>query len=105
MDLNVFAFTGRLGRDAKQSVTKNGTDVTSFPVAISGFRDATIWVGVRAFGKLAEVCAGLSKGERVAVSGELSLREYEGKTYLDVSARSITFLTPKGGGNDDDIPF
>lgn len=59
----------------------------------------------------------ITKGTRVAVTGELKQREYNGKTYLSIRA---TALQPMGGGKpkddqsggnvnpadmDDEIPF
>ncbi|MBK7797529.1 MAG: single-stranded DNA-binding protein [Saprospiraceae bacterium] len=40
MSLNVWTFTGRLGRDAEQKYIPNGTAVTEFSVAVDvGFGD------------------------------------------------------------------
>jgi single-strand DNA-binding protein len=51
------------------------------------------------FGKRGEVLAQyLTKGSKVTVCGDLSTREHEGKTYLQVRADQVTL---QGGGNRD----
>ena len=59
----------------------------------------------------------ITKGTRVAVTGELKQREYNGKTYLSIRASDLALMgggKPKedqSGGNtspadmDDEIPF
>jgi single-strand DNA-binding protein len=42
----------------------------------------------------------LTKGSKVAVSGELSIEVYEGKTNLTVKVDQVTLL---GGGQDDNV--
>lgn len=87
---------GGITRDAVNRTTQDGDNVTSFSVAVSeGFGDkkrslyfdCTLW-GKRGSG-LAQY---LTKGTRVAVSGDLSTREHNGKTYLTVRASEVTLL-------------
>ena len=94
---------GGITRDAVNRTTQDGDNVTSFSVAVSeGFGDkkrslyfdCTLW-GKRGSG-LAQY---LTKGTRVAVSGDLSTREHNGKTYLTVRASEVTLL---GGGEKRD---
>ena len=126
--LKVFA-AGRVGQDAKHTTTQGGTDICSFSLACDvGFGDnkQTVWLDVAKFGKGAE---GLSryvkKGNQLTVSGNLSLREHDGKTYLKVQAddvalqggnssgeRSVSGNWPDNGSSsteaddlDDSIPF
>lgn len=121
------SIAGRLGRDAEHKQTQGGTDLCSFSVAADvGFGDSkqTVWVDVTKWGKGAQGLSGiLRKGAAVAVTGEMSLREHNGKTYVQCRADNVTILsTPQGsgqrqeqpdtGGNtpnpddlDDDIPF
>ena len=126
--LQVFA-AGRVGQDAKHTTTQGGTDICSFSLACDvGFGDnkQTVWLDVAKFGKGAE---GLSryvkKGNQLTVSGNLSLREHDGKTYLKVQAddvalqggnssgeRSVSGNWPDNGSSsteaddlDDSIPF
>ena len=118
--------TGNLGRDASFKTTQGGAQLCSFPVADeAGYGDnkQTLWFDVANWGKGSEGLARiLRKGSKVTVVGELTTREHEGKTYLQVNAASVKIMsTPQGGGQggtggaepapanyddiDDDIPF
>lgn len=93
---------GGIGKDAVTRTTQSGDKVTGFSVGVSeGFGDSkrTIWFDCSLWGNRGEKLAGyLTKGSRVAVSGDLSTREHEGKTYLTVRASEVTLL---GGGQDN----
>lgn len=96
---------GNIGKDA---VTRNAgsTTVTGFSVAVEQRgKDGkkTQWVNVSFWGKRGEVLAQyLTKGGRVAVAGELTTREYEGKTYLELEASNVTLMGGgQSGGSDD----
>jgi single-strand DNA-binding protein len=122
----ILTLAGNTGKDAEHKVTQGGTDFCRFSVAgESGYGDnkQTIWVDVTKWGKGSEGLARtLRKGSRVAVTGEMSTREHDGKTYIQCRADHIKILgTPDGarkadegqseqsGGFrddlDDDIPF
>jgi len=80
--MNIFTFTGNLGKDCEIGQTKNGGAVCKFSVAVkSGFGDnqKTNWVNCRIYGKRAETALPnyLLKGTQVAISGELELAEWE----------------------------
>ena len=80
--MNIYTFTGNLGGDAVASVTAGGKNVASWSVAVSsGFGDKKItsWIRCNLWGKRAEsgLIPYLVKGQQVAVSGELSVREWE----------------------------
>lgn len=117
---------GNLGRDAEYKETQSGKPLCSFAVAASvgfGENKQTYWVDVTNWGQGAKGLAGiLVKGSKVAVTGELTTREHNGKTYLQCRADKVTVLgTPQGGrvadgsqGSptnapvqeiDDEIPF
>jgi single-strand DNA-binding protein len=119
---------GGIGRDAQLRTTGNGDKVAGFPLGVSeGFGDKqrTIWFDVSIWGKRAETLAPmLTKGGKVCVSGDLSTREHEGKTYLTVRAAEVTLMSPRQEGQrqeqrqdrreaprnqradmDDEIPF
>ncbi|MBK7786885.1 MAG: single-stranded DNA-binding protein [Gemmatimonadetes bacterium] len=82
MSLNVWTFTGRLGRDAEQKYLPNGTAVTEFSVAVDvGFGDkkTTLWPRC-CFGDQASVAQYLLKGQQVGVSGSVNMREWTART-------------------------
>lgn len=101
MSLNVFSFTGNLGKDCRTGMA-GSTAVCNFTVAVkSGWGDKaqTLWIDCAMFGKQAEgkLPDYLVKGQQVAVSGELGTREHEGKTYLTCRATSVDLV----GGKSD----
>ena len=99
--LKVFA-AGRVGQDAKHTTTQGGTDICSFSLACDvGFGDnkQTVWLDVAKFGKGAEgLTRYVKKGNQLTVSGSLSLREHDGKTYLKVQADDIALQGGNSGG-------
>ena len=93
------SIAGNIGKDAEVRRTGDGTAVAGWSVAVEdrgGKEKRTYWFDVSLWGKRGEALAPyLTKGGRVAVSGELTTREHDGKTYLGVRADSVTLL---GGG-------
>ena len=80
--MNNWNFTGSLGQDCKVATTQNGKTVCEFSVAVnSGYGDnkKTTWANCVMFGKRAEgqLPGYLVKGQKVAVSGEMTLDTWE----------------------------
>lgn len=121
---------GNLGKDSVLRTTNNGDKVLGWSVAVeerNGQDKRTLWFDCSLWGKRGEALAQyLTKGSKVAVAGELSTREHEGKTYLTVRVSEVTLQGGKsegersygGGGSgapntggsfpddmDDDVPF
>lgn len=114
---------GRIGKDAVVRTTQGGDKVTSWGVAVeerSGQEKRTIWFDCSLWGKRGESLAQyLTKGASVTVSGELSTREHEGRTYLTVRVHDVTLQGGQREGGqtrpepqqnrreelDDEIPF
>lgn len=96
---------GNIGRDAVTRTTQGGEAVTGWTVAVEerkGQEKRTLWFDCNLWGKRGESLAQyLTKGSKVAVTGDLSTREHEGKTYLTVRVSEVTLL---GGGQRDDAP-
>jgi len=101
MSLNVWTFTGNLGRDAEQKHLPNGTSVVEFSPAVeSGFGDnkVTMWPRCAMFGdRGAKALQYLVKGQQVAVSGEIKLRDWknkdgETKTSLEVRVTDLQLI-------------
>ena len=100
--MNVFSFTGNLGKDCEVK-SFGGSSVCNFTVAAkSGFGDKaqTIWLDCALWGKQAEsgLVQYLTKGQQVAVSGELGSREHNGKTYLTLRTNNISLVGGKSEG-------
>lgn len=122
--MNVLSLTGNIGQDCRKG-NVGGTAVVNFSVAMkAGYGDKaqTVWVDCALWGKQAEsrLPEYLVKGQQVAVSGELSTREHDGKTYLQLRVNSIDLIgkrddsaapapqqqAPQQAANfEDDVPF
>ena len=89
---------GNIGRDAETRQV-GSTAVTNFNVAVEQRAKGgktTTWVRCALWGKRGDTLAQyLTKGSKVCVSGTLTTREHEGKTYIEVEASDVTLL---GGG-------
>lgn len=85
---------GVLGRDA-QMRQAGSDDVCSFSVAVDdgfGQNKKTLWFDVSLWGKRgSSLSPHLTKGKCVAVTGDLSTREHDGKTYLTIRASDVSF--------------
>ena len=91
---------GRVGRDAELRQAGD-TDVCSFSVATDvgfGRNKSTLWLDVSKFGKGAEgLVQYVRKGDPITVTGDLSTREHNGKTYLQLRADDVAL---QGAGGD-----
>lgn len=119
---------GTVGKDAVLRRTQAGDPILGFSVAVDdgyGDKKSTMWFDVALFGKRGQSLeAHLKKGTKVAVSGELSTRVHENKTYLTCKANEVTLMggakqaqresdepqrdsygNQSGDGFDDQIPF
>lgn len=126
--MNNLCATGRLGKDCETRFTSSGDAITAFTFALeSGYGDkkVTTWLNCAFFGKRGEAVAPyLKKGTQVAISGELTNREYTDKDgnkrySLDLRVSDLTLIGGKpaedktspaqrvdrGGEMEDDIPF
>lgn len=103
--MKTLTIAGNVGRDAELRRTGNGDPVLNFPVAVedrSGKEKVTFWFDVSLWGKRGESLGQyIKKGSRIAVTGDLTRREHEGKTFLGVKASDVTLL---GGGEQRDEP-
>jgi len=106
--MNIYNFTGRLGRDSETRTTQGGMAICSFTVAVDygyGENKGTNWLRCSLFGKRAEgqLPKYLVKGTQVAISGELRIREYDDRegarrTSVEVSVDKLDLI---GGRNDN----
>ena len=98
--------SGNIGKNAETRQTQNGDSVTGWTVAVEdrqGKEKTTLWFDCTLWGKRGETLAQyLTKGSKVSVSGDLSKREYDGKTYLTIRADQVTLMG--GGERRDDAP-
>lgn len=98
----IVTVAGNTGKDAEYKTTQSGAEMCAFSLAGTvGYGDnkQTVWFDVTKWGKGAE---GLSKcilkGTKLTVSGELSQREHDGKTYLQIRADHVALQGERQGG-------
>ena len=81
--VNVWTYSGRVGADAEIRSTQSGEQVVSFRVANDvgfGERRTTQWVENSYWGKRAAAVAPyIKKGDKITVSGELQLKDFDRK--------------------------
>lgn len=98
--MKTIVISGNIGKNAETRTTQGGDIVTSFNVAVEdrqGKEKSTLWFTCSIWGKRGDALAQyLTKGGKVSVSGDLSTREHDGRTYLQIRADCVTLL----GGND-----
>ncbi len=82
---------GNCAKDAVVRQTQNGSDVCSFDIAVNDRRTKEVyWFSVSYWGKGGVAVAPyLRKGQPVAVSGDFSWRDYEGKKFLQINADKV----------------
>lgn len=109
--MNKVILIGNITRDPELSETNSGVAVCRFSIAVNRRRasdDAeqqTDFFNVTAWRGLAETVARYcKKGNKVAVSGQIQIRQYEDRegvkrTSVDVVAEEVEFLSPKS--NDE----
>jgi single-strand DNA-binding protein len=98
---------GNLGRDAELRVVGSGKSVCNFSVAAKGRDKAApaTWVRAALWGARGEkVAQYLTKGTRVAVSGTLSTRERDGKTYVELDVAELELLGDKQAREESPPP-
>lgn len=128
--MNKVFLIGNLTRDPELSETNSGISVCRISIAVNrrrtgdgelqtDFFNVTAWRGLA--DNVAKYC---KKGNKIAVSGSVQIRQYEAndgtkRTAVDVVAEDVEFLTPKPQENeaakkrppleafedDSDIPF
>ena len=95
---------GNLTRDPELTETAGGVSVCRFGVAVNRYSGQeerqTDFYNVTAWRRLGETVARYTKkGHKIAVYGDLQIRQYEGndgvrRTSVDVVAQDVEFLTP-----------
>ena len=115
--MNKVFLIGNLTRDPELSETNSGVPVCRFAIAVNrrfSSQEAerqTDFFNVTAWRNLAEnVAKFCKKGNKVAVVGSVQIRNYEDtsgqkRTFVDVTADDVEFLTPKGSMGADDADF
>lgn len=112
--MNKVFLIGNLTRDPELSETPNGVSVCHFSIAVnrsysSNGERPTDFYNITAWRKLAEnVAQYCKKGNKVAVVGDIQIRNYEDnqgnkRTAVDVIAQDVEFLMQKNQNQGDDF--
>ncbi|WP_234262570.1 single-stranded DNA-binding protein [Klebsiella aerogenes] len=101
---------GRIAADIQTKTTGNGNHMAftrlavSLPCRASESGDATMWLGVTAFGKQADALARHQKGDLVSVAGPLQVNTWTGQDggtqsgYAMIADSVISARTARPGG-------
>ncbi len=111
--MNKVFLIGNLTRDPELTETSSGVQICRFTIAVArnysgvdGERK-TDFFNCIAWRSLGETVARFAKkGNKVAVSGSIELRNYEDsqgikRTGVDIIAQDVEFLSPRGTNNAD----
>lgn len=94
---------GNCTKDAELRTTQGGSKVAGFSVAVNGFENGaktSTFFDVSIWGKRGEaVMQFATKGAKIAVSGELGTREYNGNTCLTINGSDFTPMGGSQGGS------
>lgn len=104
------AVYGRLVADPQTKTTSKGTNMAMTRMAVSlpcNTQDgqATLWLGVLAFGKQADALAKHQKGDLVSVSGTMQINQWTGQDggtvsgYQVIADSVVSARTVRPGGN------
>lgn len=102
--MNHIVITGNLVKNPELRNTQNGIAVCKFTIANNKYakgEQKTIFVNIVTFNKTAENCDKyLTKGSKVAVVGELEIRQYkdnegQNKYMTEIIANEVEFLSTK----------
>lgn len=110
--MNKVFLIGNLTRDPELTETSSGVSICRFSIAVNrnysgadgerktDFFNVTAWRGL---GETVSRYA--KKGNKVAVSGSIELRNYEDsqgvkRTAVDIVAQDVEFLSPRGSNSD-----
>ncbi|EAA8667142.1 single-stranded DNA-binding protein [Salmonella enterica] len=101
---------GRLVADPQTKTTSKGTNMTmarmavSLPCSAAQDGQATLWLGVLAFGRQADALAKHQKGDLVSVAGTMQINQWTGQDggtqsgYTVIADSVISARTARPGG-------
>ena len=99
---------GRLGNDPEMRYPQQGQSVTNFNLAVNTNKDEVTWVRATAWGGRGEVInKWFSKGDEIAVSGELKMDEYttsngEPRQTLNMNVQTFSFMSNNNSKSNND---
>lgn len=104
--MQTISIIGNVANPEKKTV--NGKSVLNFSVAVNtkvkGEKKAT-WYRVAVWNEQADnLVQYIHKGDKIGVSGDLDVRTYDGKTYLEIPFARVTLIgrTEKSADGESD---
>ena len=113
---NLVVLTGRLTADPELKTTPNGTNVTTFAIAVerryrSGEERQTDFINIVAWQKTAEfITKYFKKGNLIGIEGSIQTRRYQDKngnnrTVFEVIANNVQFVESKREAGTEGASF
>lgn len=94
--MNSINLIGYLGKAWELQTIPSGKQLAKNSIAIKKYDKSTFWVPLSAWGKTAEILAQhTQKGQQIGITGELDIREHEGKYYTSVTVNNFSFCGSK----------
>ena len=96
----ITTIVGNVGKDAVYKEGQSGKGFVSFSVGASvgwGDKKETLWFDVTKWNSSPKLAEMVLKGTKITVIGELSTREHNGKTYLQINAQTVDPQSRSGG--------
>lgn len=110
--MNNATFIGNLGKDAELKELDGGKKVINFSIAVPDGKDKTIWVDCAKWSEKTGVLPYLLKGTKVAVTGNVGLRKWEGGATVTLRVIDLELIAgkPQDGSNvgtspENDLPL
>ena len=73
-------------RDGEVRTTSNGKEIGSVSVKAMSRKDGSaVFITVKGWGRIARQIAAVNKGDPILAAGRIENREYNGKTYTDLT--------------------
>ena len=95
---------GRVGKGGASIKAVRDRTVLAFSVAVNvgwGQNEQTLWFDCSLWGQRGEKLAEhINQGDQIGVTGSLSTREHDGKTYLKIDVQDVTLIGGKREGGD-----
>jgi len=99
---------GRVGKGGASIKAVGDRSVLAFSVAAdSGFgaKKKTEWFDCSLWGQRGEKLVDyIQQGDQIGVTGNLSTREHDGKTYLQIDVQDVTLIGGKREGGESSRP-
>lgn len=103
----ITTIVGNVGKDAVYKEGQSGKGFVSFSVGASvgwGEKKETLWFDVTKWNASPKLAEMVLKGTKITVIGELSTREHNGKTYLQINAQAVDPQGRSSGAGSDSQP-